>query len=66
MADHHQRDPYAAAGVNYEVIDPGKRLAQARALATASALSPRGFAEMAESRGESAYVVDSATATCPP
>jgi phosphoribosylformylglycinamidine cyclo-ligase len=58
MADHHQRDPYAEAGVNYQVIDPGKRLAQERALSTASALSPRGFAEVGESRGESAYVVD--------
>jgi phosphoribosylformylglycinamidine cyclo-ligase len=54
----HSKDSYAAAGVNYEVIDPGKKLAQQRALETASALGRRGLAEVAESRGESAYVVD--------
>ena len=58
MADDHERDPYAEAGVNYQVIDPGKRLAQERALSTASARPARGFAEVSESRGESAYVVD--------
>jgi len=54
----HGTDAYAAAGVRYDVIDPGKRLAQERALATASALSARGYSELVESRGESAYVVD--------
>jgi len=29
-----KKDSYAAAGVNYDVIDPGKRLAQAKALET--------------------------------
>ena len=50
--------PVRRSGRQYQVIDPGKRLAQERALSTASALSPRGFAEVGESRGESAYVVD--------
>ena len=55
---HHERDAYAEAGVDYGAIDPGKRLAQARALSTAGALSARGLCEVRESRGESAYVVE--------
>lgn len=55
-SDH--ADAYAAAGVRYDVIDPGKRFAQERALATAATLLPRGFSELGGSRGESAYVVD--------
>jgi phosphoribosylformylglycinamidine cyclo-ligase len=54
----HPRDPYAAAGVDYEALDRSKRLAQREALATGAVLAARGFHEMAESRGESAYVVD--------
>jgi phosphoribosylformylglycinamidine cyclo-ligase len=54
----HAGDAYAAAGVNYDVIDPGKKLAQAKALETAQGLARRGLSEVAESRGESAYVVD--------
>jgi phosphoribosylformylglycinamidine cyclo-ligase len=52
------RDAYAAAGVDYETLDRGKRGAQAEALATATSLVARGFAELAETRGESAYVID--------
>jgi phosphoribosylformylglycinamidine cyclo-ligase len=52
------RDAYAAAGVDYETLDRGKRLAQAEALATATSLVARGFAELTETRGESAYVID--------
>jgi phosphoribosylformylglycinamidine cyclo-ligase len=52
------RDAYAAAGVDYETLDRGKREAQAEALATATSLVARGFAELAETRGESAYVID--------
>src|SRR5262249_48657401 len=54
----HPRDAYAAAGVDYDKLDRGKRLAQSEAQATAVALRARGYAEIAESRGESAYVVD--------
>ena len=59
MSDpRHPRDPYAAAGVDYEKLDRGKRLAQSEALATATSLVARGFGELTETRGESAYVVD--------
>jgi phosphoribosylformylglycinamidine cyclo-ligase len=54
----HPRDAYAAAGVDYDKLDRGKRLAQSEAQATALSLRARGYAEVAESRGESAYVVD--------
>jgi phosphoribosylformylglycinamidine cyclo-ligase len=54
----HAEGAYAAAGVRYDLIDPGKRFAQERALATAVTLERRGFSELGESRGESAYVVD--------
>lgn len=47
---------YASAGVNYELLDPIKKLAQQSALKTKSLLSP--FTEISESRGESAYVWD--------
>jgi phosphoribosylformylglycinamidine cyclo-ligase len=54
----HPRDAYAAAGVDYEKLDRGKRLAQSEAAATATSLAARGFAELTETRGESAYVID--------
>jgi phosphoribosylformylglycinamidine cyclo-ligase len=54
----HPRDAYAAAGVDYEKLDRGKRLAQSEAQATGVALAARGYGEVAETRGESAYVVD--------
>lgn len=57
-APGHPRDAYAAAGVDYDKLDRGKRLAQSEAQATSVALLARGYAELAESRGESAYVVD--------
>ena len=53
-----ERDGYAQAGVDYGVIDPGKLLAQRTALGTARNLVPRGARELAESRGESAYVLE--------
>src|ERR1700742_2007375 len=49
---------YEQAGVNYDLIDPLKVAAQRAAAATATHLSGHGFAEVAASRGESAYVVD--------
>jgi phosphoribosylformylglycinamidine cyclo-ligase len=52
------REKYAAAGVDYALVDPGKLLAQRRALQTASNLGRRGLSEVSESRGESAYVLD--------
>jgi len=49
---------YEQAGVQYDLIDPLKVAAQRAAAATATHLASHGFAEVAESRGESAYVVD--------
>ncbi|HKP61650.1 MAG TPA: AIR synthase related protein [Polyangiales bacterium] len=51
-------DAYAAAGVDYGAVDPGKLLAQRTALDTAGVLAGRGLAEVGASRGESAYAVD--------
>ncbi len=49
---------YDQAGVQYELIDPLKVAAQRAAAATGKHLAQHGFAELAGSRGESAYVVD--------
>lgn len=49
---------YKQAGVDYAKIDPLKILAQQAAAATAGNLQQHGLAEVAASRGESAYVVD--------
>lgn len=49
---------YDQAGVNYELIDPLKVAAQRAAAETAGHMAARGFAEVAASRGESAYVLD--------
>jgi phosphoribosylformylglycinamidine cyclo-ligase len=49
---------YKQAGVDYASIDPLKIRAQQAAAATASHLARHGLAEVAASRGESAYVVD--------
>ncbi|NML15390.1 AIR synthase-related protein [Azohydromonas caseinilytica] len=49
---------YEQAGVNYDLIDPLKVSAQRAAAATAQHVAAHGFAEVAASRGESAYVVD--------
>lgn len=47
---------YAQAGVDYAAIDPAKVLAQRAAAGTAGALGRWGLAEVAASRGESAFV----------
>jgi phosphoribosylformylglycinamidine cyclo-ligase len=49
---------YEQAGVVYDLIDPLKVAAQRAAAATGAHLGLHGFAEVAASRGESAYVVD--------
>ena len=49
---------YEQSGVVYDLIDPLKVAAQRAAAATAPQLAAHGFAELASSRGESAYVVD--------
>ncbi|MDP3955354.1 MAG: AIR synthase-related protein [bacterium] len=47
---------YASTGVNYDAMDPLKRLAQLRARATSGNLGRFGIREVEASRGESAYV----------
>ena len=49
---------YRQAGVDYDLIDPLKVSAQRAAASTAAQLAAHGLREVAESRGESAYVVD--------
>jgi phosphoribosylformylglycinamidine cyclo-ligase len=49
---------YEQSGVQYDLIDPLKVAAQRAAAATGAHLATHGFAEVAASRGESAYVVD--------
>ncbi|MCL6590442.1 MAG: phosphoribosylformylglycinamidine cyclo-ligase [Firmicutes bacterium] len=49
---------YQASGVDYNVLDPVKILAQTKARETGNNLAGTAFAEVPESRGESAHVVD--------
>ena len=63
MTDAARPDPnstlsYEQSGVVYDLIDPLKVAAQRAAAATGANLAAHGFAEIAASRGESAYVVD--------
>ena len=57
MAREEKRsNTYASTGVNYDILDHFKRLAQLRARTTARNLERFGMREMKSSRGESAYV----------
>ena len=49
---------YRAAGVDYEVLDAGKRQALARALSTSPLLAARGGEALDASRGEPAFVFE--------
>src|SRR5882762_8960522 len=49
---------YKAAGVDYDVLDEGKRMAIAKALATSPLLGARGGQALDASRGEPAFVFD--------
>jgi len=49
---------YRAAGVDYETLDAGKRLAIAGALSTSSLLGARGGQALDASRGEPAFVFE--------
>jgi len=49
---------YAGVGVDYEAMDPFKRLAQLTARETAKNILRLGFSEVEMSRGESAYLMD--------
>jgi phosphoribosylformylglycinamidine cyclo-ligase len=54
---------YRAAGVDYDALDAGKRLAMAKALSTSSLLAARGGRALDVSRGESAFVFELADQT---
>lgn len=49
---------YRAAGVDYEALDAGKRLAMAKALSTSPLLAARGGRALDASRGEPAFVFE--------
>jgi phosphoribosylformylglycinamidine cyclo-ligase len=49
---------YAGVGVDYEAMDPFKRLAQMAGRETAKNILRLGFSEVEMSRGESAYLMD--------
>jgi len=49
---------YAGAGVDYEAMDPFKRLAQQAGRETRTAILRLGYSEVEMSRGESAYLMD--------
>ncbi len=49
---------YKAAGVDYDALDGGKRMAMARALATSPLLAARGGRALDDSRGEPAFVFE--------
>ncbi len=49
---------YAGSGVDYGALDPFKRRAQTAGRATAAAMDRLGVSEVAASRGESAYLVE--------
>src|SRR3984893_15077490 len=49
---------YRAAGVDYDALDAGKRLAMAKALSTSSLLAARGGRALDSSRGEPAFVFE--------
>ncbi len=51
-----RRITYGQVGDNYDTKDPVKKLAQTAAAATGKNLSQRGFREINDTRGESAYV----------
>ena len=55
-----ERDPitYSAAGVDYDALDAGKRMAMAKALSTSALLGARGGRSLDESRGEPAFVFE--------
>jgi phosphoribosylformylglycinamidine cyclo-ligase len=54
---------YRAAGVDYDALDAGKRLAMAKALSTSALLAARGGRALDDSRGEPAFVFELASQT---
>ncbi len=62
-APEERDDAYRSAGIDYAVLDAGKRLAIDSALATSSLLAARGGRALDESRGEPAFVFEVAGQT---
>ena len=56
-----QKLSYTSAGVDYEPLDAFKRACQVAAAGTRDLLAAHGFSEPADIRGESAYLIESAT-----
>jgi len=55
---HRQPASYRDAGVDYETLDAGKRLAMAAALSTSPLLTAHGARALEDSRGEPAFVFE--------
>jgi phosphoribosylformylglycinamidine cyclo-ligase len=49
---------YSSTGVNYDALDPFKRMAQEAATKTAPNIARLGLTELSASRGESAYLIE--------
>ena len=49
---------YRAAGVDYDALDAGKRMAMAKALSTSALMAQRGARALDASRGEPAFVFE--------
>lgn len=49
---------YSGSGVDYDSMDPFKRMAQEAARETVKNLSGQGFRELEWTRGESVYVIE--------
>jgi phosphoribosylformylglycinamidine cyclo-ligase len=56
--DHRRSTSYRDAGVDYETLDAGKRLAMAMAAATSPLLGAHGACALEDSRGEPAFVFE--------
>jgi phosphoribosylformylglycinamidine cyclo-ligase len=58
MSDQRGAASYREAGVDYDALDAGKRLAMAKALSTSPLLEARGARALDASRGEPAFVFE--------
>ena len=58
MSDERGTASYREAGVDYDALDAGKRLAMAKALSTSPLLDARGARALDDSRGEPAFVFE--------
>jgi len=58
VSDDHTTASYRDAGVDYDALDAGKRLAIAKALSTSGLLAARGGRALDASRGEPAFVFE--------